>query len=65
MKKINIEFGECEHEGDEARYLENLQADPRVASAKTVARDYEEEAIIIQVESDLPAEQIEAIGWGE
>ena len=60
-----VEFSECEHAGDEQRYLENLHAHPQIASATTVARSYDEETIIVRVETDLTASQAEAIGWGD
>ena len=66
MRKLNIEFGECEHEGDEANYIENLLNDSRIASARTIARNYEEEVVVIQVETErLTRDQVEAIGFGE
>ena len=66
MRKLNIEFGECEHEGDENNYIENLLNDSRITDARAIKRDYDEEVVIIQVATErLTRDQVEAIGYGE
>ena len=66
MRKINVEIGECEHEGDEARIIENLLNDSRITGARAIARDRDEEVVIVQVETErLTRDQVEAIGFGE
>ncbi len=65
MRKINVEIGECEHEGDEARIIENLLNDSRITGARAIARDRDEEIVIVQVETErLTRDQVEEIAFG-
>lgn len=65
MRKINVEIGECEHEGDEARIIENLLNDSRITGARVIKRDRDEEVVIVQVETErLTRDQVEEIAFG-
>ncbi len=66
--KHRLEFYECEHEGDEQGYVDNLTKHPQIKQVTVVERpylrEYGEEVVIIEVESELTNNEIHDIGWG-
>lgn len=66
--KHRLEFYECEHEGDEQGYVDNLTKHPKIKQVTVVERpynrEYGEEVVIIEVESELTNNEIHDIGWG-
>ncbi len=66
--KHRCEFYECEHEGDEQGYVDNLTKHPEIKGVTVLERpynrEYGEEVVIIEVESELTNNEIHDIGWG-